>query len=341
MKAAVLRGTRKLEIEDRDEPEFGDDEVLVAVRACAICCSDLHGFEGLIPRRRPVGLTMGHESSGIVANIGKAVTHLQEGDRVAIDPQISCGDCYPCQQGWFNLCEHVEILGSAMRGYRNGANAEYVCVPGKNAYRMPHNLSFEEAALAEPVGNAIHLNQRTGVGPGSKVVLIGAGAIGSVAIQVAKWLGAARVDVIEPSAFKRDLALQLGADAVINPDSEDVKEQVRELSGGLGGDIILECCGVEATYQLAVDLARKRGVVGAFGFFADTVTFTMQPIIFSEISIIGCTGFYWPEDPALEMMSDGRINVKPLITHDFALDDAQQAYENAGNTNAIKTIIKP
>ncbi len=341
MKAAILRGEKRIEIEDWLVPDFKENEVLVAVRSVAICGSDLHGFQGLIPLRRPIGITMGHELSGTVAEVGSKITNVKEGDHVAVDPQLSCGECHPCRQGWRNLCENVRVIGSAMRGYQHGANAEYVAVPGENVYKMPGNLSFDEAAMAEPVGNAIHLVRRTGVGKGANVVILGAGAIGSIVIQVAKGFGAKKVTVIEPSAFKRELAKKMGADETLHPDKDDIIEHIYRDTGGLGADIILECCGIDATYNMAIQLARKRGIVGAFGYLDEEVTFPMKPIIFSEISIIGSTGFYWPDDPALEMMADGRIDVKPLITHSFPLDNAQEAYELAEKPESIKVVINP
>jgi 2-desacetyl-2-hydroxyethyl bacteriochlorophyllide A dehydrogenase len=339
MNAAVLRGVRKISLEEMPIPSFKPTEVLVSVRSTAICGSDLHGFEGLIPQRRPIGLIMGHEFSGVIEKVGSQVSNLKPGDRVAIDPQVSCGTCFACAQGWRNLCDSVQVVGSAMRGYRHGANAEYVAVPAENAYVLPSSVSFPEAALAEPAGNAIHLIRRVGVQKGSNVVIIGAGAIGSIAVQVAKAYGAKHVTVIEPSRFKRELAERLGANVVINPKEEDVEAIVRKNTDGLGAEIILECCGVTATYQLAVRLARKRGVIGALGYVDETISFPMRPIIFNELSLVGSTGFYWPVDPALEMISSGRLNLSPLITHQFQLAQAQDAYETAGHAEAIKVII--
>jgi 2-desacetyl-2-hydroxyethyl bacteriochlorophyllide A dehydrogenase len=341
MNAAILRGSHRIEIEERPVPAFGDDEVLVAVKSVAICGSDLHGFEGLIPQRRPVGITMGHEFSGIAAGVGRRLTHVREGDRIAVDPQISCGKCHACQQGWRNLCEQVQVVGSAMRGYRNGANAGFVTVPGENVYALPANVSFDDGALAEPTGNAIHLVRRTGIRQGSRVVVIGAGAIGSIAVQVAQVFGAETVTVIEPSAFKRRLATELGASLTIDPRQENAVEIVRQYTQGRGADVILECCGLQATYQMAIQLAAKRGVVGALGYIVEEVSFPMRPIIYSEISLIGSTGFYWPADPALEMIADGRVKVKPLITHTYPLSQAQQAYETAAKPEAIKVVIHP
>ena len=341
MKAAVLRGEKRIEIEDRPVPEIGEREVRVAVRSVAICGSDLHGFQGAIPDRRPVGLTMGHELAGVVAETGRSVTHVKDGDRVAVDPQISCGRCGPCRNGWRNICENVEILGSAMRGYREGANAEFVAVPGENVYGMPDALPFDEGAMAEPVGNAIHLVRRTGVKSGSRVVVIGTGAIGLVALQAAKAAGAEKVTTVDISAFKRDLALQLGADEALDPMAGDVVAQVRDDTDGAGVDIVLECCGIAQTYRMAIDLARKRGVVGVFGFLDEEIAFPMRSIIFSELTLIGSTGFFWPDDPALEMMAERQVDVRPLITHTFRLEQAQEAYESAESPGAIKVVINP
>jgi threonine dehydrogenase-like Zn-dependent dehydrogenase len=171
--------------------------------------------------------------------------------------------------------------------------------------------------------------------------VIGAGAIGSIAAQVARAYGAETVAVIEPSAFKRNLALKLGAGRAFDPQQERLEEQVREFFGGNGADVVLECCGIARTYQLAVRLVRQRGVVGALGYVDEQIPFPMRPIIFGEVSIVGSTGFHWPDDPAIEMIADGRVNVKPLITHTFDLERAQQAYETAGAPDAVKVVIIP
>jgi L-iditol 2-dehydrogenase len=228
-----------------------------------------------------------------------------------------------------------------MRGYRNGANAEYICVPAENVYRMPDALSFDEGSMAEPVGNAVHLVRRAGVEAGSRVVIIGAGAIGLVALQAAKAAGAARVTAVDISGFKRDLARTLGADEALDPAAEDVVARVRDGTGGLGVDIVLECCGIAETYRMAIDVVRKRGVIGVFGYLDEEISFPMRTIIFSELTLIGSTGFYWPEDPALELMAEKKIDVGPLITHTYGLEQSQQAYEMAEAPEAIKVIINP
>ena len=339
MIAAVLRGVRTIEIEEWSVPEITADEALVRVRGAAICGSDLHGFKGLIPQRRPPGLIMGHEGAGEVVRIGEKVTTVSVGDRVAIDPQISCGVCPYCQRGWPHLCANLRTIGSAMHAFRHGTNAEYLAMPAASLYPLPDDLSFAEGAMAEPVGTAVHLAGRAGIGPGSTVVVIGAGTQGLIALQAARALGADKIWVSELSRAKLSLAEQLGADVTISPHNADPVDVIMEDTAGYGVDVVLECVGLEATYQQAIRMLRKRGVIGALGYLDELVAFQMRPLLFRELSVIGSTGFYWPEDHTLEMMADGRIVVEPLITHRIPLIEAQRGYELAEDPDAIKVVL--
>ena len=339
MKAAVLRGKKKISIEDVEAPKVEPGQALVHVKAMPICGSDLHGFQGLIPKRRPVGLIMGHEAAGEVAEVGRDVTNVKVGDRVAIDPQISCGECTSCLRGWTHLCDNMQLIGSAMRSFLHGANTEFIAMPATNLYGLPENVSYLEGGMAEPVGVAIHAAKRAGVTPGSKVTVIGAGTIGLLALQAAKAYGAEEVFITDLSPSKLALARELGADHTINASDLNPVEAVRDLTQGTGVDIVLECVGVEETYQQAVKMLRKRGVIGALGYIDEAVAFPMRQIIFEELSVVGSTGFHWSIDPALEMISSGQVRVRPLITHELSLEDAQQAYEVAETEGAIKVVL--
>ena len=338
MKAAVIRGSRRLDIEDVPRPEPGPEDALVHLRAMPICGSDLHGFQGVIPQRRPVGLIMGHEAAGQVIEVGRNVSGVQAGDRVAIDPQLNCGSCSSCRRGLTHLCDDMRLIGSAMRGFLHGANAEYIAVPGGNLHRLPDGLSYLQGGMAEPVGNAVHVSARAGVKEGSVVAVIGAGAIGLLAIQAAKAFGADRVIASDLRAVKLDLARQLGADYTLQADDTYI-ESVRELTHGEGVDIAIECVGYEETYRSAIAVLSKRGTLAALGYVVEDVKFPMRTLIFREISVIGSTGFNWSVDPAFEFLESGVISVEPLITHTFDLQQAQAAYEAAESHDAVKVVL--
>ena len=197
MKALLLEEYKKLTVTDMPDPEFGDHEVLVQIKACGICGSDIHGFDGSSGRRIPP-LIMGHEASGVVAKIGSLVTNVREGDRVTFDSMVSCGKCYFCRSGQQNLCEDRRVLGVSCSEYRqHGCFAEYSVVPEHIIYPIPDNLSFEHAAMIEPVSVAVHAVNRTPVTLGDSAVVVGAGMIGLLVIQALKAAGCTKVIAVD------------------------------------------------------------------------------------------------------------------------------------------------
>ena len=212
MKALLLTEYKKLELTDMPVPEIGPDELLVRVKACGICGSDVHGFDGSTGRRIPP-LVMGHEASGVVAAAGANVKAFKEGDHVTFDSMVSCGRCAFCRRGNINLCDNRQVLGVSCGDYRrHGAFAEYVSVPQHIVYKMPDNLSFEHAAMIEPVSVAVHAVEITPVRLGDTAVVVGTGMIGALTIQAARLAGCARIIAVDLEDHKLALAKQAGAD---------------------------------------------------------------------------------------------------------------------------------
>ncbi len=330
MRAAVIRNMpRRIEIEEMDIPVCKKEEVLVEIRACGLCGSDVHGFLDEESKGRVEGLVMGHEPSGIVAACGEAAGRFQSGDRVVIDPQFSCGECYACRHSWFNICEEGGIIGSGLRGFRQGAMAEYVVVPEKNLHRLPDGLSFEEGAMIEPVANAIHAVNRAGIKLGDKVAVMGAGTIGLCMLQAAKMAGADKVAVIDVSDFHLKLAKELGADLLINSIECDPVETVRDCFGRIGADVTLEAVGIGETYRQAALMTRKRGTLVLFGAAKETALMHLYPFLHRELNLTGCTGFDVEVDIGLNMLERGQMKVKPLITHRFPLEETALAIRTA------------
>jgi 2-desacetyl-2-hydroxyethyl bacteriochlorophyllide A dehydrogenase len=343
MKAAVIEGAKSIKITDVVTPVAGNGQVLVRIHAVGICGSDIHGFKGIIPKRRPVGLIMGHEAAGEVVEVGKEQKGWTKGERVAIDPQISCGDCFACRRGWTNLCENMAAIGSAMRGFKHGAMCEYLVVPGRQLNKMPNGLSYAEGAMFEPVAHALHLFNRTCVNVGDTVVIVGTGTIGLVAVQVARLMGASRIIAVDILHERLKLARKLGADITIDSSKTDPVQEVLEHTQGRGADIAVEAVGHSATYEYCIRCVRKRGTVLALGFADEKVYFPSQKLLFSEVSIVGFTGFSHEGELVLNLIEAHKIEVKSLITHTFALEDAQLAFETAcdPSANAIKVMIIP
>ena len=217
MNALLLKDYMNLELVQMPVPEAGPEDVLVRVRACGICGSDVHGFDGSTGRRIPP-LVMGHEAAGEIAQTGAGVHDWRVGERVTFDSTIYCGQCFYCARGEVNLCQNRQVLGVSPGPYRrHGAFAEYVVVPRRILYRLPDNLSFEHAAMIEAVSVAVHAVSLTPVRPGDTAVVVGSGMIGLLAIQALCHAGCARVIAVDPDPARRELARQLGAARALGP----------------------------------------------------------------------------------------------------------------------------
>lgn len=345
MRAAVIRreSDRKvLKTEDLPDPVPGEHDVLVRVRASGICGSDLHGFMDAEGTARRDGLIMGHEGAGEVVAVGDAVTRVAVGDRVTIDPQVSCGACVPCSKGWMSICDHKRVVGSSLRGFEQGTMGELASVNEKQVFGLPDSVTFAQGAMIEPLSNALHLVNRTGILLGDTVVIFGAGTLGLCILQGAKLAGAGRIIVSDTSAFRLQVAKQLGADVILNPIEKSVRDEVRALTAGEGADVAIESVGIDATYQEAIHTVRKRGKVMFFGAVQDTVTVDLLPILHKEITILG-TGANDETQIAIDMVAAGRINVDALLTHQFDLQHAQEAFDTltVPSNNSIKVQVVP
>jgi L-iditol 2-dehydrogenase len=240
MQALLLPRYGHLEIIDMPVPEVAADEILVRVRACGICGSDVHGLDGSTGRRIPP-LVMGHEAAGEVAAIGAGVSDLQPGERVTFDSTIYCGRCYFCLRGEVNLCDNREVLGVSPGSYRrHGAFAEFVAVPRRIVYRLPDTLSFEQAALIEAVSVAVHAAGLSGVRLGDTAVVVGAGMIGLLVVEAVRRTGATRVVAVDVDEARLSLARQLGATETILAGTGAVA-RILEGTGGRGADVAIEC----------------------------------------------------------------------------------------------------
>jgi L-iditol 2-dehydrogenase len=314
MKALLLVAPSRLELVDYPEPQPGEDDVLLRIRACGICGSDIHGWDGSSGRRNPP-LIMGHEASGEVAGVGGRVKDWRVGDRVTFDSTISCGECRYCKEGHVNLCENRRVVGVSPAEYRqNGAFAEFLAVPARILYRLPDPLSFVRAAMAEPVSIAVHAVRRASIKPGGTAVVVGSGMIGLLVVQALRWAGAARVIAVDLADNRLALARRLGAAHTLNPGACDVAAEVAKLTGGLGADATFECVGATATVNLAIQLLRRGGSTVLVGnLSATTQDFPLQAVVTREITVIGTCGSAGEYPLCLDLISNGTINVDPMI----------------------------
>ena len=331
MKAAVLTDKMNMEIQELPLPAPLDHEVIVKVKACGICGTDQHIYHGQ-PGSAEVQfpIVLGHELSGEVVQVGKNVTQFTVGNRVSIDPNMYCGTCDYCRGNRVHLCDNLQAIGVT----RNGGMGEYCAVPAANCYTLPDELSYEEGAMIEPLGCVLHGFNQIKVWPGASVLIIGGGYIGLMMLQVAKMYGTSPLIVSEPDVTKHELATQLGAtDAVIPEELERRKD---------GFDVVIECVGRKESMTQAVKMAKKGGTVLLFGVSAPNTKIEVQPFdIFSkELTIKGSFINPHTHDLAISLVQQGKIQIKPLLSHQFTMDQLPEIMNEYPSLKVTKGIIK-
>lgn len=343
MKAMLLSEYKKLDIVDMPKPEVGPEDLLVQVKACGICGSDIHGYDGSSGRRIPP-LVMGHEAAGVVAAVGKQVRGFAEGDRVTFDSTVSCGRCGSCRRGSINLCENRQVLGVSCNEFkRHGAFAEYVVVPQNIAYQLPSQLKFEHAALIEAVSIAVHAANRTPVKLGDTAVVVGSGMIGLLVVQAIRLAGCSRVIAVDLEDSKLEIAKSLGADYTLNAKTVDVIAEVKKLTDGKGADVSLEVVGATPTVRSAIECTRKGGSITLVGNLAPNVELPLQAVVTRELSIYGSCASNGEYPQCIDYLSRGDIKVQPLITATANLDEGPSWFERLyrGEPGAMKVILQP
>ncbi|WP_145198474.1 zinc-dependent alcohol dehydrogenase [Thalassoglobus polymorphus] len=343
MKAMLLTEYKQLEVTDMPEPEIGSRDVLVEVRACGICGSDIHGYDGSSGRRIPP-LVMGHEAAGVVAKKGSDVDGFEVGDRVTFDSTVSCGHCKFCRAGNINLCDNRKVLGVSCGEYRqHGAFAQYVAVPQNILYKIPEGLAFEHAAMIEAVSIAVHAANRAPVRLGDTAVIVGSGMIGLLVVQAIRLAGCSQVIAVDLDEDRLKLARELGADVTLNPQSDDVVAQIQSLTGGQGADIAIEVVGASVTIQTAIDATRKGGAITLVGNLAPKVEVPLQAIVTRELTLYGSCASNGEYPACIDLLERGDIKVEPLITAKASLEEGPDYFARLykGEPGAMKVIIQP
>lgn len=373
MKALVLTAPCEFNFDTQfPDPTPAAGEVLVQVKACGICGSDIHGMDGRSGRRQ-MPIVMGHEAAGEIVALGEGVTDWKLGDRVTFDSTEYCGECDECQSGFVNLCPNRKVLGVSPGTYRrHGCFAERIALPTRILYRIPEALSYEKAAFAEPVSIALHaVNLADGIevgeaftqqeekscgddcescechdhddAKGGTAVVVGAGLIGLLVVQALKARGWERVIAVDLDEKRLELAKKLGASEAFHAKQENLANHLREICGGDGADASFEVVGAAAPLDLAIRCVRKGGQVVLIGNLQPNTPFPLQEVVTRQITIKGscsCAGEY-PE--AIRRIEDGSIQVEPLLSATAPLAEGagwfQRLYDN--KEGLLKVVLKP
>ena len=317
------------------EPE--SDQVVVKIISSAICGSDLHIFKGKHPSA-PLPVTIGHEFSGDVIAVGSSVQNIKIGERVTVEPVITCGECKACKTGNYGYCENISYT------YRNGdgAMAKYITVKADHIFILPFHLSYNTAALIEPLAVAVHAVKRANIALGEHIMVLGGGTIGLLIATLCRKNGASKVVVVDHSPEKLALALSLGATSVINTSKSDLYAELADITDDGLVDKSFECVGVQDTLVQAMKVLRKNGLATILGIFEDQdVTLPVSLFVSHEIKVQGSQGYCWDFPTAIELSKD--IELDKLITHTFKLEDLQQALETSldRTSGAVKVLVKP
>jgi L-iditol 2-dehydrogenase len=343
MKALLLKNYKDLELVDFPTPEVGPNDVLIRVKACGICGSDVHGFDGSTGRRIPP-LVMGHEAAGLIHATGADVKGYHEGDRVTFDSTVSCGHCFFCTRGEINLCDNRQVLGVSCGDYRrHGAFAEYVVVPQNILYRLPDSLPFEHAALIEAVSIGVHAVNITPIQLGATAVVVGTGMIGLLMLQAARLAGCSRIIAVDLDDNKLEVARKLGAEITLNPKTVDVPKVVAELTGGHGADVALEAVGATSPIKTAILSVRKGGTVTLVGNITPNIELPLQSVVTRQIRLQGSCASNGEYPACIDLLASGAIKVDPIISALAPLEEGAAWFEKlySHNNNLMKVVLQP
>lgn len=339
MRALVYEGAWQMALREVEPPQPGPEDVIVAVQAVGVCGSDVHGFMGITGRRKPP-MVMGHEFGGVVSAVGERVTRARVGQKVVVQPLITCGQCDNCRAGLPNICLNRSGLGM---NDRNGAMAEAVRVPQQQLYDLPDGVSWEQSALVEPLAVALRAVNLTPLTLMGTVVVIGAGTIGLLTVLAARLRGAGKIIVTDLSPHRLDLARRLGADVAINVAREDPLAVVHDHTGGRGAQAVIEAVGIAASVKQSLALVRTGGHITWIGNSQPEVEVNMQQVVTRELTIRGTYGFNEEFGRALQAIHSGRIDVTPLIERTAPLEDGPQLMHDLakGTLDVAKVVLRP
>lgn len=333
----VMTAPGQIEFREVPTPEPAPGEALIKIMKIGVCGSDIHVYHGEHPFTS-YPITQGHEVSGLVEKLGEGVTGLTVGQKVTIQPQVVCGECYPCRHGKYNLCEKLKVMGFQT----TGVASHYFAVDAKKVTPLPEGMGLDEGAMIEPLAVAVHAVRRAGDVTGQDICVLGAGPIGILVAQAAKGMGARRVMVTDVSSLRLDKAKECGADFCINTKEKDFGEALTECFGPDKADVIYDCAGNNITMGQAIAHARKGSTIILVAVFAGMATVDLAVLNDHELDL-NTSMMYRTEDydTAIELVNQGKVQLTPLISKHFAFKDYLEAYKyiDENRESTMKVII--
>lgn len=339
MKSAVFYGKHDLRVVEYPVREPGPEEMLIQVKACGVCGTDVHIYEGDKGAAEVTPPTiLGHEFSGVIIKTGERVKDFQPGDRVCVDPNCYCGACEYCQNGVVHYCQNMVGYGTTV----NGGFAEYCTVDKRQVYRLGDNTTFEQGAMTEPAACCLHGIDMCEIQPGHQVIVIGGGMIGLLMVQLAKLAGAARIALLEPVEKKRETGRKLGADICIDPLTQDVSKCLKE-AGMTWIRTVIECAGRPDTIEQAIELAGNKAVVMMFGLTKPDETISIKPFRVFEKELTIRASYINPhtQKRALELIDSGRLDVESMVCEVCSLERLEEVLKDPVQRAKGKYIISP
>lgn len=343
MKALVLEEYKKLVYRDFPVPEINSNEVLIKVMACGICGSDIHGYDGSTGRRIPP-VIMGHEASGIIEAAGSGVRNWKKGDRVTFDSTVYPLDDWYTLRGLYNLSDNREVMGVSPGTYRrHGAFAEFIAVPQHILYRIPDNVTFEQAAMVEAAAVALHAINISEIKTGEYCLVTGSGTIGLFIIKLLKISGAGRIFATDVNEKSLEMALKAGADEAYNTADINLGKAIRSYTSGRGADISFEAVGISETLNLSIDMVRRGGKVVMVGNRSQKVDFPLQKVVTGEMKLLGSCAIRGEYDQILDLLNSKKLNVDDQVIAVAPLKDGAGWFNKLYNreTDPGKVILVP
>ncbi|MEQ8153660.1 MAG: 2,3-butanediol dehydrogenase [Clostridiaceae bacterium] len=352
MKAALWYDKKDVRVEEIEEPKVTSDGVKIKVKWCGICGSDLHEYLGgpiFIPVGQPHPLSgttapvvLGHEFSGEVVEVGRDVTGFKAGDRVIVEPIVACGKCPACLEGKYNLCSSLGFHGLCGSG---GGFAEYTVFPQKFVHKIPDGMSYEQAALVEPMAVALHSIRIGNFRTGDTALVLGSGPIGLATIECLKAAGAKLVIVLQRKSVRQEYAKRSGANVVLDPNEVNIVEEVKKLTNGLGVDVAFETTGAQIGFDIGIDSLKYEGTLVVTSIWENEVKFNPNSLVFTEKKIVGTLAYRHEFPATIAQMNDGRIKAEGYVTKKILLDDIVEegfgALTGPEKKKHVKILVTP